>query len=116
MGDPKKSLEQVVADADHTRQQELVAAVRLIRSQPSLKRLRTWARALSGRTRLVILSLLKTRGELSVKEIQMALQVSNPTVSQHMRILQKAGLVDNRRQGRWSYYKLDPQIEGLLPE
>lgn len=65
---------------------------------------------------MVILSLLKTRGELSVKEIQMALQVSNPTVSQHMRILQKAGLVDNRRQGRWSYYKLDPQIEGLLPE
>jgi ArsR family transcriptional regulator len=64
---------------------------------------------------MVILTLLKTFDELSATELEAALGITHGAVSQHMRILQDAGMVKAQRRHRWTYYKLDPQVTGLLP-
>jgi ArsR family transcriptional regulator len=62
-------------------------------------------KALSDPNRVRILKLLKD-GELCVCEIQDLLGLAQSTVSSHMKLLEKAGLVLRRRQGTWILYRL----------
>jgi ArsR family transcriptional regulator len=62
-------------------------------------------KALGDKTRLRILALLKTE-ELCVCELVEILQMTQPSVSQHLRKLKTAGLVHERRQGQWVFYSL----------
>lgn len=62
-------------------------------------------KALSDETRLRILSLL-TAGELCVCDLMEVLQLPQSTVSRHLAYLRSTGLVDDRRQGVWMYYRL----------
>ncbi len=62
--------------------------------------------ALSDSIRLRILKLLD-RGELCVCDIVTALDMVQPKVSFHLRILKKAGLIKDRKQGKWIHYRLD---------
>ncbi len=66
----------------------------------------TRARALSDRSRMTAVILLRRRPELCACEIQAVLGVSHATVSHHMRILSNAGIVQGRRKGKWMYYRL----------
>ena len=61
--------------------------------------------ALSDKTRLRLLSLM-TRGEVCVCHLQGALQTNQPKISRHLACLRKAGLVEARRDGRWTHYRL----------
>lgn len=47
-------------------------------------------------------------GDMSVGEIVAALEISQPTVSKHLKVLRDAGLVTVRDQGQHRYYRLDP--------
>jgi ArsR family transcriptional regulator len=60
-------------------------------------------KALGDRTRLRILYLLKVR-ELCVCEIMTALHLTQPTASHHLNILENAGVIKERKDGRWVYY------------
>ena len=62
-------------------------------------------RALSDRTRLRILNLLKG-GEMCVCDLVDILEVPQPTASRHLSYLRKAGLVTARKAGHWNYYRL----------
>ena len=62
-------------------------------------------KAMGDENRLTILSLLQN-GERCACKLQEALQISQPTLSHHMRILLDAGLVDARKDGKWIYYSL----------
>jgi len=62
-------------------------------------------KALSDETRLRILSLL-TAGELCVCDLMAVLDLPQSTVSRHLAYLRNAGLVEDRRQGVWMYYRL----------
>ncbi|OGS06283.1 MAG: hypothetical protein A3J70_15910 [Elusimicrobia bacterium RIFCSPHIGHO2_02_FULL_61_10] len=62
-------------------------------------------RAFADETRLRILHLL-TRGELCVCDIMRVIQASQPKVSRHLSYLKRAGLVTDRRDGRWRHYSL----------
>lgn len=56
-------------------------------------------------------------GELCVTDLTLALEMSQPAVSHHLRILRQLHLVKVRRDGRTSYYSLDDEhIERLLAE
>ena len=55
--------------------------------------------------RLRILKLLK-EGELCVCEIMTALSKPQSSTSHHLSILREAGLIRERRDGKWSYYRL----------
>ncbi len=63
-------------------------------------------RALSDPTRLRILKLLGG-GEICVCNIVSALSMSQPKVSFHLSVLQEAGLIKGRKQGRWIHYSID---------
>ncbi|MGQ9466023.1 MAG: ArsR/SmtB family transcription factor [Anaerolineae bacterium] len=66
--------------------------------------------------RLRILDLLR-RGEACVCHLQAALGVSQPYVSQQLRVLREAGLISQHREGLYVYYRLtDPRVEHLLAE
>ena len=62
-------------------------------------------KALSDETRLRILALL-TAGELCVCDLMAVLELPQSTVSRHLAYLRNAGLVEDRRQGVWMYYRL----------
>lgn len=63
------------------------------------------ARALADLTRLRVLHALG-RGELCVCQITELAGLAPSTVSRHMSVLQGAGLVESRKEGRWVYYRL----------
>lgn len=65
--------------------------------------------ALSDETRLRILDRLR-RGERCVCELTDALEAAQSRLSFHLRILKDAGLVTDRREGRWSYYAVDADV------
>lgn len=62
-------------------------------------------KALSDETRLRALKLLED-GELCVCDIVSALDMVQPKVSFHLKILKDAGLIRDRRQGRWIHYSI----------
>ena len=64
--------------------------------------------ALSDETRLAILDMLR-EGERCVCDLQDALGAAQSRLSFHLRALREAGLVTDRREGRWSYYSLVPE-------
>lgn len=72
-------------------------------------------KALSDTTRLRILGLLTVR-EMCVCEVMVALDLTQPTASHHLRILENVGLVMDRKEGKWVFYSLNnpAQIANLL--
>jgi ArsR family transcriptional regulator len=71
-------------------------------------------KALADETRLRILSLLEVR-EMCVCEVMVALDLTQPTASHHLGLLENAGLVKDRKEGKWVFYSLaDPNLlEGM---
>lgn len=65
-----------------------------------------WFHALSDETRLDIVELL-SHGERCVCELQNVLDAAQSRLSFHLKVLKDAGLVTDRREGRWMYYALD---------
>ena len=63
--------------------------------------------ALSDETRLAILEKLKN-GERCVCDLQDDCGAAQSRLSFHLRVLKEAGLVSDRREGRWSYYRIVP--------
>ncbi len=74
---------------------------------PSLTRAAALFHALSDPTRLAILEMLRD-GERCVCELQDELDAAQSRLSFHLRVLRQAGLVTDRREGRWSYYRIVP--------
>jgi ArsR family transcriptional regulator len=74
-------------------------------------------KALADGTRLRILALLAD-GEVCVCDIQAALGVPQPKTSRHLAYLRRMGLVVDRKEGLWVYYRLadpdDPVVRTLL--
>jgi len=63
-------------------------------------------KALSDETRLRIIKLLES-GELCVCDITAALAMVQPKVSFHLSALKEAGLIKDRKQGKWIHYSLN---------
>jgi ArsR family transcriptional regulator len=72
-----------------------------------LPRLAAIAHALSDETRLAVLRTLGS-GERCVCDLQSDLDIAQSRLSFHLRVLREAGLVSDRREGRWAFYALDP--------
>ena len=71
----------------------------------SLREFITVTKALRDPSRVKILKLLQ-HGELCVCEVQVALGISQASVSKHLSILTSAGLLDRRKDGLWAYYRI----------
>jgi ArsR family transcriptional regulator len=62
--------------------------------------------ALSDPVRIAALDMLRG-GERCVCELQDELDIAQSRLSFHLKVLKEAGLVHDRREGRWSYYTID---------
>lgn len=69
--------------------------------------------ALSDETRLGIIEMLRD-GERCVCDLQGDLDAAQSRLSFHLKVLRDAGLVTDRKEGRWSYYKIVPETLGEL--
>jgi ArsR family transcriptional regulator len=63
-------------------------------------------KALSDETRLRIVSLLR-EGELCVCDIAETLEMTQPNISFHLGMMKEAGIIKDRKNGRWIHYSLD---------
>lgn len=79
----------------------------------SVKDIERLYKGLADESRMKVLFLLDELGEACVRDIQQVLKVPQPTVSRHLGLLKRMGLVDNHRRGKWNYYfvvKKQPEI------
>lgn len=81
------------------------------RASSDLDRAVTLFHALSDPTRLSILEMLRG-GEQCVCDLQDRLAAAQSRLSFHLRVLKEAGLVADRKEGRWSYYRIIPESLG----
>jgi ArsR family transcriptional regulator, arsenate/arsenite/antimonite-responsive transcriptional repressor len=75
-------------------------------------------KALGDETRLSILAFLITKGDaLCVCHIEdYVKELSQPTISHHLRLLREAGLVTAERRGTWVHYAIDPAARERLAQ
>jgi ArsR family transcriptional regulator len=67
------------------------------------------AKALGDPVRLQLIDVLKKHaGKVCVCELVPLFDLSQPTVSHHLKVLRQAGLVGSERQGLWAYYYVIP--------
>jgi len=73
-------------------------------------------KALGDPVRLRLLSMIASRagGEVCVCELTPAFELSQPTISHHLKLLRQAGLIDCERRGTWVYYWLLPETTDQL--
>ena len=78
--------------------------------QVQAARLAAVGRALSDPIRVQLVDVLRRHaGKVCVCELTPLFDVSQPTVSHHLKVLRDAGLVDVERRGLWSFYYVIPQ-------
>jgi len=78
------------------------------------ERLASQFKALADPTRVGIVNRLAAASEVCVCDLTSVFDLSQPTVSHHLRVLREAGLVDATKRGTSSYYRLVPDaIEPL---
>ncbi len=65
-------------------------------------------KTLANPDRLMLLCQLAHRGEMSVGELEDALGIRQPTLSQQLTVLRGEELVDTRREGKYIYYRVRP--------
>lgn len=70
-----------------------------------LRRQSRLLKALANQTRLKMLRLLSI-GEMCVCELTVALELTQPTASHHLNILQNVGLIKDRKEGKWVFYSV----------
>jgi ArsR family transcriptional regulator len=69
------------------------------------ERMATIAKALADPVRLQLVDVLrKHAGKVCVCELIPLFDLSQPTISHHLKLLRSAGIVDSERQGLWAYY------------
>ena len=66
-------------------------------------------KALADPTRVAIVNRLSAADEVCVCNLTETFDLSQPTISHHLKILRDAGLVESSRRGTWSYYRLVPE-------
>ncbi|MFF4735869.1 ArsR/SmtB family transcription factor [Streptomyces sp. NPDC001262] len=75
-------------------------------------------KALGDPVRLRLLSMIASRagGEVCVCDLTPAFDLSQPTISHHLKLLREAGLIASERRGTWVYYRLLPEMTDRLAD
>ncbi len=71
-------------------------------------------KALADPARLQLLSLIASGGELCACDLTEPLELSQPTVSHHLKVLVAAGFLQREQRGKWAYFSVVPdQLRAL---
>ena len=87
----------------------MTTALKQLQSDRSIERLARVFHALSDETRLKIVARL-LGGEQCVCDLTAALDAAQSRLSFHMKTLKEAGLITDRREGRWIHYSIVPEV------
>ncbi|TCK26243.1 ArsR/SmtB family transcription factor [Pseudonocardia endophytica] len=73
-------------------------------------------KAMGDPVRLRLLSLIASHagGEACVCDLTDVFDLSQPTISHHLKVLREAGLISGERRGTWIYYRVQPDAFGRL--
>lgn len=71
-------------------------------------------KALADENRLRVVEMLAGRGETCACKLLDELDVTQPTLSHHMKVLCDCGLVTCRKEGRWCHYSVVPEVASEL--
>ncbi len=85
--------------------EELKGLTNVLYSYKEKQKLANFYKALADPTRIDMVRIIGTRS-LAVCEITAILGISQPTVTHHLKILERAGIIMPRRKGRLTYYEL----------
>lgn len=66
----------------------------------------TRVKAVADGNRMRIIMVLQHAGELCPCQITELIQVSGATISRHLGVLQRAGIIESRKDGKWVYFRL----------
>ncbi len=69
-----------------------------------LKQIVKIAKALADENRFKIFTTISEKGEISCKEITSMFNLTQSTISHHLKVLMESGLIDFRKEGQWSYF------------
>jgi DNA-binding transcriptional ArsR family regulator len=87
---------------------------RIREDEANYRELETCFSALGDATRLKMLKLMSDE-ELCACEVMAALELTQPTTSHHLGILERAGLLTSRRNGKWVFYKIsNSKVQNLV--
>ena len=87
---------------------------RVGRNDKNLRELEEFFAALGDATRLKMLKIIADE-ELCSCEIQAALELTQPTTSHHLGILERAGILSSTRNGKWVFYKIaNSHVKNLI--
>ncbi|WP_062384950.1 metalloregulator ArsR/SmtB family transcription factor [Pseudomonas abietaniphila] len=73
-------------------------------------------KCMADETRTRATLLIASHGELCVCELMCAMDDSQPKISRHLAQLRSSGLLLDRRQGQWVYYRLNPNLPSWVSE
>jgi len=82
----------------------------------TLKNITKILKALSDESRIRIISLLGARRDLCVCEITKVIELSQPTISSHLKLLENAGLIVYKKDGLWVNYNINPGLDENVKE
>ena len=85
-------------------------------SQPAAEAIAPLMKALADPARLRLLSLVASHegGEACICDLNPALDLSQPTISHHLKVLHEVGLLDREKRGVWVYYRVRPHALASL--
>ena len=87
---------------------------RIGKNEKNLQELEYFFAALGDATRLKMLKIIADE-ELCSCEVMAALDLTQPTTSHHLGILERGGLLTSRRNGKWVFYKIaNAQVKNLI--
>ena len=99
---PPKALNEYAAELRKTVEEVVVPS--------ALEKQSNLLKALSDETRLKMLRLLSMR-EMCVCELTVALDMTQPTASHHLNILKNVGLLEDHKEGTWTFYRaVNPKV------
>jgi ArsR family transcriptional regulator len=80
-------------------------------SADAASRISPLLKALADPVRLRLLSLVASHqdGEACVCDLHEAFDLSQPTISHHLKVLHEVGLLDREKRGVWVYYRVNPR-------
>lgn len=89
---------------DYTRKLRIISS--RIRRESKPEKLSKFFLVLSDPARIMIIQLLKRKRRMCVCEFVVALRISQPLISYHLRQLENIGLVRRTREGKWVFYEI----------
>jgi len=71
-------------------------------------------KVLSDPARLRLLTMIAASDEVCVCNLTDAMDLTQPTISHHLKVLNDAGFVTREKRGTWAYYRLAPEALSIL--